>query len=33
MAEEPIKEIDALTDRIGEAIKEGAPAEDIMQVS
>jgi hypothetical protein len=33
MAEEPVKEIDALNDRISEAIKEGAPAEDICKLA
>jgi hypothetical protein len=33
MAEEPVKEIDALTNRIAEAIKEGAPAEEICKLA
>jgi len=33
MAEEPVQEIEALTQRIGEAIKEGASAEDICKLA
>ena len=33
MAEEPVDEIDALTERIGEAIKEGASPDDLCKLA
>jgi hypothetical protein len=33
MAEEPVEQIEALTERIGEAIKEGASPDDLCKLA